>query len=79
MFRIEGGHKIDGSKKDAYKRIQRHYSQWLKTFKGSFYHIYAAPNIMCVQRKQFFTGTVPLAQTTFKNNEAKVFETIFNI
>ena len=46
IFRIENGvHKIDGSFTESYKRITRHNSQWVKTLKRAFYHVYTTLNI----------------------------------
>ena len=41
MLRIENGeYKIDSSCTKIHKRIKRHYSQWVKTFKRAFHHVY---------------------------------------
>ena len=46
-FPIESGiYKTNGSCTEKYKRIKRRYSQCVKTFKKTFYHVYAELNVM---------------------------------
>ena len=47
MFHVENDvHKIDGTYTVTLKRIKKHCSQWVKTFKRVFNHVFTALNIM---------------------------------